>query len=71
MCVVLFLSFSSPALPVLEGTLFHGVQCGDDDENPSVSSATGSLWSSILNVGAMIGALSGPTHRPECLDVCR
>ncbi|KAJ1451515.1 general substrate transporter [Pelagophyceae sp. CCMP2097] len=49
------LGFSSPALPAMEGDVFRDVVCGDDDV-ASVSSNLGSLWSAIINVGAMLGA---------------
>lgn len=50
------LGFSSPSLPAMQGSVFHRVQCDDDS---STSSATGSLWSSIVNIGAMVGAVWG------------
>ena len=51
------LGFSSPALPAMNGDVFHDLQCGDDDG--AVTSTVSSLWSSIINVGAFIGALGG------------
>ncbi|KAJ8605751.1 hypothetical protein CTAYLR_008476 [Chrysophaeum taylorii] len=53
------LGFSSPTLPAMQGSIFHDLKCGDDDDSASVSSSLGSLWSSILNIGGVAGALGG------------
>ena len=51
------LGFSSPALPGMEADVFsHDVTCGKDN---AVDSETASLWSSIVNVGCMVGAIVG------------
>ena len=50
------LGFSSPALPGMEDDVFTDVECGKDD---AVTSALASLWSSIVNVGCMVGAIGG------------
>lgn len=53
------LGYSSPSLPAMEGDVFHRLKCGDDDDSANVSSMLASLWSSIVNIGAMGGALCG------------
>lgn len=58
-CFGYALGFSSPALPAMQGSIFHDLRCGDDDDSASVTSTMASLWSSIINVGAMAGALCG------------
>mmetsp|Transcript_8352 Transcript_8352/g.25083 ORF Transcript_8352/g.25083 Transcript_8352/m.25083 type:complete len:518 (+) Transcript_8352:166-1719(+) len=55
------LGFSSPALPGMIGRFFGDAKCkaSDDDDTATVTSDMASLWSSIINVGCMGGALAG------------
>jgi len=56
------LGFSSPSLPGMIGRVFSDVTCS----GKTAASATADLWSSIVNVGCMVGALAGA----RVLDAC-
>jgi len=52
------LGYSSPALPAMQGDIFRDLRC-DDDDSEAVASELASLWSSMVNIGGVVGALSG------------